>query len=110
MKKQLLKIAVLGDSAMRMASSSNSSGSSAAVGVGVALGASALDFLFSTWPKYTYVLPFIKEIDNKTNQTTIRYFERGIFVGNDWEIKFLLGDTSCSIIKNACNFIQTPIN
>lgn len=48
MKKQLLKIAVLGDSAMRMASSSNSSGSSAAVGVGVALGASALDFLFST--------------------------------------------------------------
>ena len=38
------------------------------------------------------------------------FFERGIFVGNDWEIKFLLGDTSCSIIKNACNFIQTPIN
>lgn len=102
--------AVLGDSAMRMASSSNSSGSSAAVGVGVALGASALDFLFSTRPKYTYVLPFIKEIDNKTNQTTIRYFERGIFVGNNWEIKFLLGDTSCSIIKNACDFIQTPIN
>lgn len=102
--------AVLGDSAMRMASSSNSSGSSAAVGVGVALGASALDFLFSTRPKYTYVLPFMKEIDNKTNQTTIRYFERGIFAGNDWEIKFLIGDTSCSLIDNDCKFVQIPIN
>lgn len=49
-----------------------------------------------------------ERIDNKTNQTTIRYFEEVFFVGNDWEIKILLGMQSCSIIKNACILYKLP--
>jgi len=101
--------AVLGDSAMRMASSSNSSGSSAAVGVGVALGASALDFLFSTTPKYTFVLPFMKEIDNSSKKSLLRFYEYGIYLGNTEENKVALSRINTSI-NGGVKYRTIPLN
>ena len=102
--------AVLGDSAMRIASSTNSSGSSAAVGVGAAVGASALDFLFSSKPNFTFVLPFMKEIDTSSKKSLLRFYSYGIFMGNTQERKSLAARVNNSNVEQFIEFKTTPLN
>ena len=90
---------IVGNSAMKFANTSNSSSASAGIGMGVALGLSAVDYMLSkaNKPVFEYVFPFMKITNTKTQESHVKFFEIGIYLGNESEIRGLTARINNSV-------------